>query len=134
MSTIKFNPKAIKELPMFLGEKDIVKSVTLLPGIQSTGEFGTGFFVRGGSADQNLILVEDVPLFNSSHVFGLNSAINSDGVNSVSLLKAGIPASYGERASSVMDIRLRSNIDKLSYKGGIGLLNSRLNLETPLFK
>lgn len=133
MSTIKFNPKAIKELPMFLGEKDIVKSVTLLPGIQSTGEFGTGFFVRGGSADQNLILVEDVPLFNSSHVFGLNSAINSDGVNSVSLLKAGIPANYGERASSVMDIRLRSNIDKLSYKGGIGLLNSRLNLETPLF-
>ena len=133
MSTIKFTTKAIKELPMFLGEKDIIKSVTLLPGIQSTGEFGTGFFVRGGSADQNLILVEDVPLFNSSHLFGLNSAINSDGINSVTLLKAGIPAKYGERASSVMDIRLGTTADTLSFKGGIGLLNTRLNLEMPLF-
>jgi hypothetical protein len=133
MSTIKFNAKAIKELPMFLGEKDIIKSVTLLPGVQSTGEFGTGFFVRGGSSDQNLILVEDVPMFNSSHMFGLSSAINSDGVNSVSLLKAGIPAKYGERASSVMDIRMGNNVDQVSVKGGIGLLNSRLNVELPLF-
>ena len=133
MSVIKFNNKTIKELPTFLGEKDIVKSVTLLPGVQSTGEFGTGFFVRGGSADQNLILVEDVPLFNSSHMFGLSSAINSDGINSVTLIKAGIPAKYGERASSVMDIRLGSNVDQLTVKGGIGLLNSRLSLETPLF-
>jgi len=133
MSSIKFNAKNIKELPMFLGEKDIIKSVTLLPGVQSTGEFGTGFFVRGGSADQNLILVEDVPLFNSSHLFGLTSALNPDGVNSVNFIKAGIPAKYGERASSVMDIRLGNNVDKLSVKGGIGLLDSRLNLEAPLF-
>ena len=133
MSTIKFNSKVIKELPGFLGEKDILKSVTLLPGVQSTGEFGTGFFVRGGSADQNLILVEDVPLFSSSHVFGLISALNSDGVTSVTLLKAGIPAKYGERASSVMDIRLANNAEKLTVKGGIGLLDSRLNLEAPLF-
>jgi len=133
MSVIKFNGKTIKELPMFLGEKDIVKSVTLLPGVQSTGEFGTGFFVRGGGADQNLILVEDVPLFNSSHMFGLNSAINSDGISSVTLIKAGIPARYGERASSVMDIHLGSNVDQLTVKGGIGLLNSRLSVEVPLF-
>jgi len=133
MSTIKFNTKTIKELPDFLGEKDIIKSVTLLPGIQSTGEFGTGFFVRGGSSDQNLILVEDVPMFNSSHVFGLSSSINPDGVSSVSLLKAGIPAKYGERASSVMDVRLTNNVDKLTMKGGIGLLDSRLDFETPLF-
>jgi len=133
MSTIKFNTKIIKELPMFLGEKDIIKSITLLPGVQSTGEFGTGFFVRGGSSDQNLILVEDVPLFNSSHMFGLSSAINSDGINSVTLLKAGIPSKYGERASSVMDIRLGTTADTLSFKGGIGLLNTRLNLEMPLF-
>jgi len=133
MSSIRLNAKTIKELPMFLGEKDIIKSVTLLPGVQSTGEFGTGFFVRGGSADQNLILVEDVPLFNSSHMFGLTSAVNPDGVNSVNFLKAGIPAKYGERASSVMDIRLASNPDTLSFKGGIGLLDSRLNLEVPLF-
>ena len=133
MSLIRLNAKTIKELPNFLGEKDIIKSVTLLPGIQSTGEFGTGFFVRGGSLDQNLILVEDVPLFNSSHVFGLNSAINSDGVSNVTLLKAGIPAKYGERASSVMDIRLANNADKLQFKGGVGLLDSRLNIEMPLF-
>ncbi|MBP1637343.1 MAG: TonB-dependent receptor plug [Bacteroidetes bacterium] len=133
MSIVKLNAKAIKELPFFLGEKDIIKSITLLPGIQSTGEFGTGFFVRGGSLDQNLILVEDVPLFNSAHVFGLNSALNPDGVISVTLLKAGIPAKYGERASSIMDIKLANNADKLQFLGGIGLLDSRLNLETPLF-
>ena len=133
MSLIKFNSKTVKELPMFLGEKDIIKSVTLLPGVQSTGEFGTGFYVRGGSSDGNLILVEDVPMFNTSHMFGLSSAINSDGVNNVTLLKAGIPAKYGERASSVMDIRLGNNVDHVSVKGGIGLLNSRLNLELPLF-
>ena len=133
MSTIKLNNKIIKELPMFLGEKDIIKSVTLLPGVQSTGEFGTGFFVRGGSADQNLILVEDVPLFNSSHMFGLSSAINSDGVSNVTLLKAGIPSKYGERVSSVLDLRLGNNVEKVAVKGGLGLLNSRLNLEIPLF-
>lgn len=133
MSRINLNAKAIKELPMFMGEKDIIKSVTLLPGVQSSGEFGTGFFVRGGGSDQNLILVEDVPLFNTSHLFGLNSAINPDGVKSVSLMKSGIPARFGERVSSVMDIRLGSDAEKLTAKGGIGLLNSRLNLEIPMF-
>ena len=135
MSVVRLDAKNIKELPVSLGEKDIIKSVTLMPGVQSTGEFGTGFFVRGGSSDQNLILVEDVPLFNSSHVFGLISAINPDGVTGITLLKAGIPAKYGERASSVMDIRLGgSNSGNVQVKGGIGLLNSRLNLEVPLFK
>ena len=133
MSTIRLNAKAIRELPDFFGERDILKSVTLLPGIQSTGEFGTGFFVRGGSADQNLILVEDVPIFNSSHMFGISSGINSDAITNVTLLKAGIPAKYGERASSVMDIRLSNNAEKFSGKGGIGLLDSRLNFEFPLF-
>jgi hypothetical protein len=132
MSTIKLTARAIRELPSFLGEKDVIKSMTLLPGVQSTGEFGTGFFVRGGSSDQNLILVEDVPLFNSSHMFGLSSVVNPDGVNNVSFLKAGIPAKFGERASSVMDIRLGSNPEKISGKGGIGLLNTRLNVEMPL--
>lgn len=132
MSSVRLNAKAIKELPLFLGEKDILKSIKLLPGVQSTGEFGTGFFVRGGSQDQNLIIIEDVPLFNSSHAFGLISAINSDGVNNVTLLKSGIPAKYGERASSVMDIRMGTNPDKIYLKGGIGLMDTRLNLETPL--
>ena len=133
MSLVKFNSKTIKDLPLFLGEKDIVKSLTLLPGVQSTGEFGTGFFVRGGGADQNLILLEDVPLFNSSHMFGLTSVVNPDCVNNISFIKAGIPAKYGERASSVMDIHFGSNPEKISFKGGIGLLNTRLNLEVPLF-
>lgn len=133
MSAIQLNAKTIKELPLFLGEKDIMKGLTLLPGVQSTGEFGTGFFVRGGSADQNLILVEDVPMFNSAHLFGLNSALNSDAISQVTFLKGGIPAKYGERVSSVMDIRMGTNPQKLAVKGGLGLLNSRLSIETPLF-
>jgi len=133
MSTLKLTSKMIKEMPLTLGERDIIKNLTLLPGVQSTGEFGTGFFVRGGGSDQNLILLEDVPIFSSSHVFGMSSAINADGVNNVSLMKGGIPAKYGERASSVMDVRFNNSGDKPSVKGGIGLLDSRLNYETPLF-
>jgi len=132
MSSIKLNAKNIRELPLFLGEKDVLKSIKLLPGIQSTGEFGTGFYVRGGGQDQNLILLEDVPLFNSAHAFGLISAINSDAVDNFTLLKSGIPAKYGERVSSVMDIRMGSNSEKSSFKGGIGLMDTRLNLDLPL--
>ena len=133
MSMVKLDARAIKELPSSLGETDILKSISLLPGVQSVGEFGTGFNVRGGSADQNLILLEDVPLFNSSHVFGLTSVINPDAVANVTLLKAGIPAKYGERASSVMDIRMgNNNPDKIRVRGGIGLINSRLNVDLPL--
>jgi hypothetical protein len=133
MSFVKLDSKLIKELPVTLGETDIIKSITLMPGIQTVGEFGTGFNVRGGGADQNLILIEDVPLFNSSHVFGLISAVNSDGISDVTLLKAGIPAKYGERASSVLDIRLDANSpDKTTVKGGIGLIDSRICIQTPL--
>lgn len=133
MSAVKLNAKAIKELPLFLGEKDVLKSLKLLTGVQSTGEFGTGFYVRGGSQDQNLLLIEDVPLFNSAHAFGLISALNSDGVSSLTLLKSGVPSKYGERASSVMDIRMGSNPDRATLKGGIGLMDTRLNYEAPLF-
>lgn len=135
MSISKLNSRNIKELPVSIGEVDIVKSLTLLPGVQSVGEFGAGFNVRGGSADQNLILVEDVPLFNSSHLFGLTSAINSDAINSVTLIKAGTPAKYGERVSSVMDIKLsQASGDKLKGRAGIGLINSKFFLEAPLWK
>ena len=104
-----------------------------MPGVQTIGEFGTGFNVRGGGADQNLILLEDVPLFNSSHLFGLTSVVNSDGISNVILLKAGISAKYGERASSVMDIRFGANDpNKTTVKGGIGLIDSRVYIETPL--
>jgi len=133
MSYIKLDYKSIRELPFNMGMTDIIKSITLMPGVQTVGEFGTGFNVRGGSADQNLILLEDVPLFNSSHLFGLTSVVNSDGISNVTLLKAGISAKYGERASSVMDIRMgASDVNKTSLKGGIGLIDSRLYLETPL--
>jgi hypothetical protein len=132
MSTIKLNSKTIKELPLFLGVKDIMKGIKLLPGITSTGEFGSGFFVRGGGQDQNLILIEEVPLFNSAHIFGLISALNSDGINNVTLLKSGIPSKYGERVSSVMDIRMGTNPEKIAFKGGIGLMDTRLNFEMPL--
>ena len=133
MSIVKLDVKAIKELPVSLGGTDIIKSITLMPGVQTVGEFGTGFNVRGGSSDQNLILIEDVPLFNLSHLFGLISVVNSDGVSNVTLLKAGISAKYGERASSVMDIRMgATNPDKTTVKAGIGIINSTLYLETPL--
>lgn len=133
MSLINIDSKMLKELPVSMGEKDIIRNLTLLPGVQSVGEFGTGFHVRGGSADQNLILIEDVPLFNSSHLFGLISVINSDQISNVTLMKAGIPAKYGERASSVMDVRLNNKVNETKVNGGLGIINSRLNLETPLF-
>jgi len=134
MSFLRLDSKSITELPVSIGEKDIIRSMSLLPGIQSVGEFGSGFNVRGGSSDQNLILLEDAPLFNSSHLFGLESVINPDGVSGLSLLKGGIPAQYGERASSVTNISLGDNPHEMKIKGGIGLLSSRLNLETPVFK
>lgn len=135
MSLIKLDNKSIRELPVSLGDLDIMKSVTLLPGIQSSGEFGTGLFVRGGSADQNLILIEEVPIFNPSHLFGLTSIINPDNISGVTLLKAGIPARYGERSSSLMDIRLGGqNDEQVKVRGGIGLLNSKISLNLPVTK
>lgn len=133
MSVDRINSKGIKELPLSVGEIDVIKSFTLLPGVQSVGEFGAGFNVRGGGVDQNLILIEEVPLFNTSHLFGLTSIINSDAVNNVTLIKAGIPAKYGERASSVMNIKMNNVSDnKFKMKAGIGLLNSKVFMEIPL--
>ncbi len=134
MSVVTMDAQTLRELPATFGEQDIVRSMTMLPGVQSVGEFGTGFNVRGGSADQNLILIENVPLFNASHLFGLISVINPDMVSNVTLMKAGIPARYGERASSVMDVRLNAGLDRTetSIRGGLGLINSRLLLQTPV--
>ena len=135
MSVVKIAAKDIKELPNSMGAPDVLKSITLLPGIQSTGEFSSGFNVRGGSSDQNLVLIEDVPIFNSAHMFGLTSIINSDAVSDMTLIKGGIPACYGERASSILNIRLGSNnLDKIRIKAGISLLDSRLNIEMPVTK
>jgi hypothetical protein len=136
MGIVHLDAKTIKELPVNFGEKDIVRSISLMPGVQTIGEFGAGFHVRGSSSDQNLILIENVPLFNSSHLFGLISVINPDLLSSASLIKSGMPAKYGERAASVLDIKLGNghNVKESKVMGGIGILNSRLLIETPLVK
>jgi hypothetical protein len=133
MSVMRLQAKNIKELPTTLGEVDVVKSLSLMPGVQTTGEFGSGFNVRGGASDQNLVLVEDVPLFSTSHLFGLTSILNSDAIAGVTLYKGGIPASFGERASSVLNVNLGSEeLKKTQVKAGISLINSRLNIEIPV--
>jgi hypothetical protein len=136
MGVVHLDARAIKELPVNFGEKDIVRSISLMPGVQTIGEFGTGFHVRGSSSDQNLILIENVPLFNSSHLFGLISVINPDLLSSASLIKSGTPAKYGERAASVLEIKLGNglNAKEGAIKGGFGVLNSRLLIEVPVVK
>ncbi len=135
MSIVSMDARTLRELPVSFGESDIIRSITLKPGVQSVGEFGSGFNVRGGSVDQNLILLEGVPLFNSSHLFGLTSVVNSDMITRVDLLKAGIPARFGERVSSVMDINMSDQeIDQTRLSGGLGILNSRLQLQTPIYQ
>jgi hypothetical protein len=133
MSVMSFDVKTIKELPGNLGETDVIKGLSLLPGVQTTGEFGAGFNVRGGSSDQNLVLIEDVPVFNTSHLFGLTSIVNPDGITDATLYKGGIPVIYGERASSILSIRMENDhIKKTQVKGGIGLINSRLSVDIPI--
>ena len=133
MSLVEIDKKSIKQLPLITGEKDLIRSFSMLPGIKSTGEFGTGISVRGGGNDQNLFLIDKTPLYNTSHVFGLISAISPDIASNVSLYKGFIPAEYGERASSVVEIQLkRGNEKKITANGGIGLFSSRLAIEGPV--
>lgn len=135
MSTIKLDIKAIEKIPALLGEADVVKSVQLLPGVTTVGEGASGFNVRGGGIDQNLILLDEAPVFNSSHLFGFFSVFNPDAVKSVKLIKGGIPAQYGGRLSSILDVRMKEgNSKKLSGQGGVGLLFSRLAVEAPIVK
>ena len=135
MSMIKVSSRIMKELPVLMGEADVIKSVIMMPGVQSVGEMSSGFNVRGGNTDQNLILMDGAPVFNTSHLFGFFSMINPDAVKDVTLFKGGIPASYGERVSSIMDVQLKEgNPDNLKLYGGIGLINSRFTLEGPFAK
>jgi hypothetical protein len=135
MSLVEIDRKSIKQLPLVTGEKDLIRSFSMLPGIKSTGEFGTGISVRGGGNDQNLFVLEETQLYNTSHVFGLISAISPDIVSNVSLYKGFIPPEYGERASSVIDIQVkRGNEKKYAASGGIGLFSSRLSVEGPIVK
>jgi len=124
-----------KLLPALFGEVDILKTLQLKPGVQSGGEGSSGIFVRGGSADQNLVLLDNALIYNPNHLFGLFSVFNSDAVQSVDLYKSGFPAQFGGRLSSVIDVKLREgNREKFTVTGGIGLIASRLSLEGPINK
>jgi len=130
----KLDVREIDVVPVVFGEKDVIKTIQLLPGIKSN-EGGGGFFVRGGSADQNLILLDEAPVYNASHLLGFFSVFNSDAIKDLSIYKGHIPAEYGGRASSVLDIRMKDgNSKKLTASGGIGLISSRLAVEAPLVK
>lgn len=135
MSTVKLDPKSISTIPVLLGEADVVKTLQLTPGVQSAGDGNSGFFVRGGGADQNLILLDEAVVFNAAHLLGFFSVFNSDAIKDVTLYKGGMPAEYGGRGSSVMDIKMRDgNSKKFGTTGGIGLISSRLTIEAPIVK
>lgn len=135
MNVTKFDPKSIETIPVLFGEKDIMKTMQLTPGVKTAGEGNSGFFVRGGGADQNLILLDEAPVYNASHLLGFFSVFNSDAIKDVSMYKSGIPAEYGGRASSVVDVKMRDgNNKKFGASGGLGLISSRLTLEGPIVK
>ena len=131
----KLEAKTVKDIPQFMGEVDIIRSIQLLPGVSTVGEGATGFNVRGGNIDQNLILLDEATVFNSSHLFGFFSVFNADAVKDLTLYKGGIPARYGGRLSSVLDVRQKEgNSKNFGGTAGIGLVSSRLMVEGPLVK
>lgn len=127
--------KEIESVPVLFGEKDIIKTLQLLPGVKSAGEGSSGFYVRGGSADQNLILLDEAPVYNASHLMGFFSVFNSDALKNVKLYKGYIPPKFGGRLASVLQVQMKDgNNKKLSASGGIGLISSKLTLEAPIVK
>ena len=135
MGVEKLDMSQINNVPVLLGERDILKTITLLPGVEAAGEGNTGFYVRGGSSDQNLILLDEATVYNASHLFGFFSTFNSDAIKDVSLYKGGMPAEYGGRLSSVLDIKMDEGNDKdYATEGGIGIISSRIKLEGPIVK
>ena len=135
MSVNKLDITTIKSMPTLLGEVEIIRSLQLLPGVNSVGEGATGFNVRGGSIDQNLVLLDEAPVYNSSHLFGFFSVFNPDAVKDVKLYKGGIPSRYGGRLSSILDVRMKEgNKKKLNINGGVGFIFSRLSVEAPIIK
>ncbi|MEY4647203.1 MAG: hypothetical protein RIQ98_1039, partial [Bacteroidota bacterium] len=135
MSVNKIDIKTIRKIPALLGEVDLVRAIQLLPGVSTVGEGASGFNVRGGGVDQNLVLLDDAPVYNSSHLFGFFSVFNPDAVKDVKLFKGGIPSQYGGRVSSILDVKMKEgNAKKLEVNGGIGVIFSRLSIEAPLIK
>jgi outer membrane cobalamin receptor len=135
MSTVKLSSKTIKEIPALMGEVDIIKALQLLPGVQATSEGATGFSVRGGAPDQNLILLDEATVYNASHFLGFFSVFNNDAIKDVTIYKGDIPVQFGGRLSSVVDVRMNDgNNKKFAATGGIGTISSRLTVEGPLVK
>ena len=135
MGTINIPVNQIKLLPALFGETDVLKVLQLLPGVQAGGEGSSGLYVRGGSPDQNLLLLDGTPIYNASHLFGFFSIFNADAIKNVELIKGGFPARYGGRLSSVVDITMKEgNMQKLHGEGAIGLIASRFTLEGPIKK
>lgn len=136
MGVEKLNMAQINMVPVIMGERDVLKTITLMPGIKSGGEGNAGFFVRGGTADQNLILLDEAPVYNASHLLGFFSTFNSDAIKDVSIYKGGgMPAEYGGRLSSVLDVKMNDgNNQNFTAQGGLGLIASRLKVEGPIVK
>lgn len=135
MGSINVPLRQIRDLPALFGEVDVFKVLQLLPGVQSGTEGGSGLYVRGGGPDQNLILLDGVPVYNATHLFGFFSVFNADAINNVELIKGGFPARYGGRLSSVIDINMKDgNMKKFQGEGSIGLISSKLTLEGPIVK
>ncbi len=132
---VKMDIKELNAIPVLFGEKDILNALQLMPGISSSGEGKAGFFVRGGNVGQNLVLLDEATVYNPSHLLGFFSVFNSDAVKDVTLYKSGIPAEFGGRSSSVLDVHMRDgNLKKYSVSGGLGLISARLTAEGPIVK
>jgi hypothetical protein len=135
MGKIDLSMNQIRNIPAFLGEVDLLKAIQLLPGVRNAGEGNAGFYVRGGGPDQNLIMLDDAVVYNTGHLFGFFSIFNSDAIKNVSLIKGGMPAQYGGRLSSVVDVAMKDgNINKMQMEGGIGLIASRFSIQGPIKK
>nr|WP_299069289.1 TonB-dependent receptor [uncultured Allomuricauda sp.] len=134
MSVSKLNIKTVKQMPVVLGEVDIIKSLQILPGVTNNGEGSSGFHVRGGAVDQNLVLLDEAIIYNTSHMLGFFSVFNADAVKDLKLYKGGIPAKFGGRVSSVLDVRQKDGNNKnFALTGGVGVISSRLAAEGPMF-
>ena len=133
MSVVRMETKTISQIPALFGETDVIRALQLLPGVKTVSEGSTGFSVRGGSTDQNLVLLDEATVYNSGHLLGFFSVFNNDAVKDVKLYKGDIPPAYGGRLSSLLDVRMKDgNNQKFAATGGIGIISSRLTLEGPI--
>ena len=133
--TVEIETKTVREIPALLGEADILKTIQLMPGVQSAGDGNSGLYVRGGGPDQNLVLLDNATVYNTGHLLGFFSVFNNDAIKDIKLIKGGIPAEYGGRLSSVLDIKMKEgNMKDYDFTGGIGLISARLTAEGPIVK